>query len=287
MLGRKEAAVRVKPECPLCGESNTHPQFEKAGQRYRHCPACQLVFGRAETNANLRTAMSEYEPAYRQYLDGGPADAANFVALVRWIEKFVSLNDPGVRLLDVGAGSGKFLRHLHATRKCRASGLEPSAALLREYGLAEVGVESVSISELADRGDVYEVITVLDVIEHIADAGNFVRALGRLTRPGSLVFLSTPDAGGPLARSLGRQWHHFNPYHFCLYRRRTLADAARIGGFAVVEVGHGTRRMSIAYLWNYAMNFGLGARRQAATPAAGMTIPVNLLDVLSAVWRRA
>jgi 2-polyprenyl-3-methyl-5-hydroxy-6-metoxy-1,4-benzoquinol methylase len=287
MLGREKAAVCLMPECPLCGASNTRAQFEKAGQHYRHCPACQLVFASSATNANLRSAMSEYEPAYRQYLDGGPADAANFEALVHWIEKYTDLNDSGIRLLDVGAGSGKFLRHLHATRSCRTSGLEPSAALFEQYGLAALDVEPVSIADLADRGEAYDVITVLDVIEHIADAGAFVRALGRITRPGSLVFLSTPDAGGPLARLLGRRWHHFNPYHFCLYRRQTLAGAARIGGFAVVEAGHAARRMSLDYLWNYAMNFGLGARSTAARSAAGVTIPVNVFDVLSTVWRRA
>jgi len=108
-----------------------------------------------------------------------------------------------------------------------------------------------------------------------------------MTKPGGHVFLSTPDAGGPLARLLGRRWHHYNAYHLSLYSAGTLTDAARLGGFTVIESGHRAKRMALDYLWRYAGDFVFGRRGPSRLRAPDITIPLNLGDIMSAVWRKA
>lgn len=262
--------------------------FEKAGHQYWKCSGCALVFGRGRTNANFRESIGDYEPAYRQYLNEGPVDASNLDDAIAWIESYVSLRNPAIRLLEVGAGSGKLVRRLRQMRPCAVSGIEPSAALFAAYDLGNLGIEAITLPELASRQTAaYDVVTVLDVIEHVPEAAEFIDALSRVIKPGGFVFLSTPDTAGVLARLLGRGWHHYNAYHFSLYNAKTLAEAARRSGFHVVSVEHHSKRMPFDYLWNYAIDFLFARRRQGGERRPSrFAMRVNLGDTLAAVWKR-
>jgi SAM-dependent methyltransferase len=276
--------------CPLCGGSLAS-LFAKAGRDYAVCTRCGLQSAAAgETNANFPSSVDQYEPAYRQYLDSDPANAIREDDLISWVEQRVDLTQSGTRLLDVGAGGGKLLRRLRETRPCTIVGLEPSAPLFRQYALADLGVLSITVPEfVAEHPEPFDVITALDVIEHVPCAREFVDALFALTRPGGFVFVSTPDARGVLARMLGRFWHHYNPYHYTLYDARSLDCAARLAGFSTVESGHRARRMSSGYLWDYFLDFVLRRPRSRSMAAghAGWSIDVNLGDVISVVWQKA
>jgi len=114
----------VTPTCSLCGSDRSVPAFEKSGQEYRRCGTCTLLFSRERTNANFQPSIDDFEPAYRQYLEERPIDALNLDDVIAWIESFVDLKNPDVRLLDVGAGSGQLVRRLQNTRTCAVSGLE-------------------------------------------------------------------------------------------------------------------------------------------------------------------
>jgi 2-polyprenyl-3-methyl-5-hydroxy-6-metoxy-1,4-benzoquinol methylase len=247
------------------------------------------MFADGRPNANFQPSIDDFEPAYRQYLDEGPVDILNLDDTVAWIESHVSLGSATVRVLDVGAGSGKLVRRLRRTRPCNVSAIEPSGALFKTYDLETLGIEPIALPELATRQpSSYDVVTVLDVIEHIPEAAEFVQALSRVTKPGGHVFVSTPDAGGVLARLLGRHWHHCNAYHFSLYGSRAISEAARLGGFRILAVEHHSKRMSLDYLWNYARDFLFGRRRQSGTYSPSRyTLSVNLGDTLYAVWRRS
>ena len=274
--------------CPLCGGERASRLFEKAGHRYWKCEDCGVVYARGGSNANFRESIDEYEPAYRQYLDEGPVDAPNLDEVVTWIESHTSLKNSTLRVLDVGAGSGKLVRRLRQIRPCVVSGIEPSSVLFETYGLESLGVEKITLPDLASRQPAsYDVVTVLDVVEHVPEAAAFFRALASVTRRGGFVFLSTPDAAGLLARLLGRKWHHYNAYHLTLYDRLALDEAARRSGFRVVSSEHRSKRIPLDYLWNYAIDFLLTTRHHSGGRSPGrFAIPVNLGDTLHVVWER-
>jgi len=278
----------MTPSCPLCGSGRARQAFEKAGHQYWRCAGCALVYARGGSNANFRERIDDYEPAYRQYLSDGPADASNLDDVIAWMESHVDLRSPATRVLEVGAGSGKLVRRLRRMRPCAVAGIEPSAALFTAFDLGTLGIEAITLPELASRRPAaYDVVTVLDVVEHVPDAAGFVDALATVTKAGGFVFLSTPDTDGFLARLLGRRWHHYNQYHFSLYGSRAIAEAARRGGFRIVSLQHRARRMSLDYLWNYSADFLLARRRHAREPGRSrFAIPINLADTLSIVWQR-
>jgi 2-polyprenyl-3-methyl-5-hydroxy-6-metoxy-1,4-benzoquinol methylase len=287
MLDRPETPPGVKTPCPLCGAGDPVCLFAKATQEYWRCTRCALVFAIAQTNANFRTSIQGFEPAYRQYLEETPVDRPNLEDVVSWLERHVPLTRE-VRLLDVGAGTGKLFKHLKRSRPCQVFGIEPSSALFDAYGLSALGIEPITLPQLAARsGPQFDVVTVLDVIEHVPAASEFISALAQITKPGGFVFVTTPDTDGPLARLLGRWWHHYNPYHFSLYGRTTLEAAARLGRFQMVAAEHRSKMMSLDYLWRYAVDFLFaGQRRGGSYKPSRFAIPINLRDAIAVVWRR-
>jgi 2-polyprenyl-6-hydroxyphenyl methylase / 3-demethylubiquinone-9 3-methyltransferase len=109
----------------------------------------------------------------------------------------------GKRALDLGCGGGLLAEPL-ARLGATVTGIDaaaPTIAVARDHaegqGLA-IDYRAGGIEVLA-RGERFDLIASLEVIEHAADAGALVRALADALAPGGLLILSTPNRT-PLSR---------------------------------------------------------------------------------------
>jgi SAM-dependent methyltransferase len=259
--------------CPVCGEAAAIA-FEKDAVDYFDCSACGFRFSRQPTNPNLAQELAEFESAYLQYLSDDPADEANFSSLLRSLSVA-----PRAAWLDVGCGSGKFVRYLRR-HGFDAEGVEPSTALFGHF-LAGDPCFHREIAAVAGRR--FAVVSALDVIEHVADPVAFLASLRNVAEPTGTIVVSTPDIAALTVRALGRRWHHYNRYHLSFFSPATLDDAARRAGLRVHSVSHPWRRRSVGYSVRYLFEFGL---RRDAPPLARqldrVQLPVNLGDILLA-----
>ena len=130
------------PACPACDSTATRSRFVKDGIPYYDCPACTFRFSRPASNANFQSSMDGFEDAYVQYLGADAADRKNFQRTCKYIERFSPL--AGASLLDVGCGSGKWVRFLRE-EGIDAAGLEPCGALYDQY-LASEGYTVLSVN---------------------------------------------------------------------------------------------------------------------------------------------
>ncbi len=114
-------------------------------------------------------------------------------------------------ILDIGCGSGEFLGSL--PRNVAKFGIEPSAAA--DHAAAEgVAVLGGDIAQLP--GDArFDVVTVIDVVEHIADAAAFLsRAYSHVTKGGILVVASgDPESAAWRRIFTSRFWYVSFPEH--------------------------------------------------------------------------
>jgi 2-polyprenyl-6-hydroxyphenyl methylase/3-demethylubiquinone-9 3-methyltransferase len=112
-----------------------------------------------------------------------------------WIDRAVSLSRKSA--LDVGCGGG-ILAEAMAKRGARVKGIDLSDKALKvaqlhalESGVA-VEYEAISAEDLAPReAGGYEVVTCMELLEHVPDPASTVRACAQLARPGGHVFFST------------------------------------------------------------------------------------------------
>ncbi len=271
--------------CRLCRSARGRRIFEKDGALYHRCRDCGLVFAVSGLNPNLENELEDYEPSYLDYLRETPEDEAQFRSLRRWMEGFGPLR--ATRLLDVGAGSGKWVRHLRQ-RGVEACGVEPASALYRHFLAQDPFFSCDSVERFAaQRPGGFDCVTAFDVLEHVADPPPFFAALALALRPGGKLFLSTPDVSSWLARLAGRRWHYFNKYHLCLFDARTLEAAARPHGLRLLRRARRGRTKSLRYLCGYCSDFVLRRRSlRAPERLQNLVIPVNLFDTLDACFEK-
>jgi 2-polyprenyl-6-hydroxyphenyl methylase/3-demethylubiquinone-9 3-methyltransferase len=112
-----------------------------------------------------------------------------------WIDALAPL--AGKSALDIGCGGG-ILAEAMARRGARVKGIDLSDKALKVAQLhslesrVAVDYEAVSAEDLAARSPAaYDVVTCMELLEHVPDPASTVRACARLARPGGHVFFST------------------------------------------------------------------------------------------------
>lgn len=188
-------------------------------------------------------------------------------------------------LLDIGAASGILVEEA-----CRlgydARGIEPGRAF--QAAAAQRGLR-VTLGTLphADLTGPFDVVTLVDVIEHVEDPVDLLRNATRLLRPGGVGLLVTPDVHSLAARLMGRRWWHYRPAHITYFDRQTARRLVHTCGLSLVSAFRPTWVFPLDYLWERATSY-LPARLRFRLPRRGAAIgvPLNLRDSLALIVRR-
>ena len=112
-----------------------------------------------------------------------------------WIDRCCTL--AGQEVLDVGCGGGLLAEGM-AAQGARVTGIdlsEKSLAVARLHLLEsgrQVDYRHVAVEELAaECPGRFDVVTCLEMLEHVPDPGSVVAACARLAKPGGQLFFST------------------------------------------------------------------------------------------------
>ena len=112
-----------------------------------------------------------------------------------YIERHVDLKDKTV--LDVGCGGG-ILSESMAKKGARVTGIDMGEAALQVARLhrlesgVEIAYERIPVERLAEeRAASWDVITCMEMLEHVPNPASVVDACSRLVKPGGKVFFST------------------------------------------------------------------------------------------------
>jgi len=249
------ASARQSPyECTNVG-LGIHPEIFR-------CLHCALVYNEpAPLDASPLEEYARIEDP--EYLEQRDARRLTYGRELDRLEELVSGRD----LLDVGCYAGFFLE-LARERGFRVSGVEPSrwAAL---HAAQQLGLDVFNGPlEVFDTERRYDLVTLWDVIEHLADPLGALRRVKSLLRPAGLVAFTTHNIDSLLARLLRSRYPFFMQMHAIHLDDRTLPLLVERAGFTIVRRHAHRRAVHVGYLLTRLQRFGARPEAWAQRAAA-------------------
>ncbi len=136
------------------------------------------------------------------------------------------------RILEIGCGTGHNLPMLAAFGEVDAIEIDPAARTIASQRLGKpVGDAPLPALPGVPRG-AYDLIAVLDVVEHIADDVAALKAMASLLKPGGKILIAVP----------AHQWmwsaHDVVNHHHRRYSKAGLVKAIRAAGLKERKLGY-------------------------------------------------
>ncbi len=237
------------PRCLACGARDTTPWATARDVEYRtsddawtfhRCRACGVLFIDPVPADRLATI---YPPTYYAYAP--PSRSLVHAVKDRLDRRFfrgvlADVRGTALRALDVGGGAGVELAALRASdprvTDTWVVDLDPgAAAVARANGHAYFCGRIEDF--VPDRP--FDVVLLLNLIEHVADPGAVLRKVAALLAPGGVVVVKTPNHDAWDARLFRhRSWAGLHcPRHWVVFTRESFA---RLAGDAGLEVRRAT-----------------------------------------------
>jgi SAM-dependent methyltransferase len=260
--------------------------YAKNGCDILRCSECGL--GRAQAKNFDPAAYYDAEyfsggrpDGYLDYRGAEPVLRREFARTVGFIRQFVSRG----RLLELGCAYGFFLKE--AQRYFDVAGIElaaDAAAFARRSGL-RVFTGAADERLLAELGG-FDVIVLLDVIEHLPGPRDTLSLCARHLNPGGIIVLTTGDFGALSARIAGSRWRLMTPpQHSWFFTRESLRRMAASLGLRLEHCDHPWKVVSLSLI-SFQFARMLGSRRPILPATGRIGIPINLFDAMRLVLRK-
>jgi SAM-dependent methyltransferase len=216
-------------DCPACGFSGATPAGTKSGFALHRCEGCRALF------VHPLPASAEAAALYVDaYVEAPPMPSVVATSLGRLVDGAEPWRSEGC-WLDIGFGDGSLLE-VAAARGWRPFGTEiarPALERARARGFT-VGAD-LSGPEFVPGA--FDVVSLVEVVEHVPEARPFLRDAFRMLRPGGLLYVSTPNVRSLNARLLGTAWSVVSPPdHIVLFSAKALRARLAEAGFRVERV---------------------------------------------------
>ncbi len=230
--------------CPACGARavaawRTVPGSDPAlpGEfALARCAAC----GSAVTLAPAPAAAHEAGA----YGGGAPRGSALAAPLLRAFDRrrlaFLAragARPPG-RLLDVGAGRGRFVAQARAAG-WDAEGVEPSLRGVDGARAGGIELQRAGVGDARVDAGSLDAATLWHVLEHLDDPAAALARIATWLRPGGALLVGVPNLAGLQARAGGDRWYHLDvPRHRTHFTPPGLHALLRRTGLEPVATHH-------------------------------------------------
>ena len=229
--------------CYLC--ANT--QLSVVTNKLRHgelrdvlkCPQCGLVRLQAKTASLDQYYREEYRTLYTPVIGEISTSREIFEMYRPHQERRVSelrpLINRSTSILEVGCSAGHFLDAINPyVNEC--VGIEYNAQDA-EFVNKELGIKTYSqpIEETDILKHHFDIIAVLQVLEHIEDPSAFLRTLGQYIKPGGYLCIEVPNVEEALLSVYNLRNYldfYFKEPHIFYYSPDTLGRLMKMAGFS-------------------------------------------------------
>ena len=222
-------------DCMVCGGSEHKRVCEKLGTKYVSCCECQVVRQYPYPDQN---EMDQYYTNYetKKSSDSMYLTEEGFSAYKR--DKKFTFKDLGINeksgllgksILDVGCGTGHFVKMMSEQTEL-IKGIDKSEECINT---AQSNGLNCTSKDFLLEDEVYDVITMWHLIEHLLNPLEFIEHSYRQLSPGGWLLIETPVIG-VISANFGENWRFFMPVeHINLFTQNALFRSCVDKGFKI------------------------------------------------------
>lgn len=283
--------------CPICGSSEKRfltdtVRFGKKADVYK-CAECTLAFiDQASFKFPENFYEAEYHQTYLTHVEPAAFDPEAYYAKMMkstkiWADKFRGMLKGDEVVLDVGCSTGHFMDMVKdKTKKIYGSELNKKEIDFC-VGKRGLDVSSETLTKRFKDGQ-FDYITMIYVLEHIAEPVQFLQTLKRLLKPGGALVILVPNEMDALLNLYDIP--EFRSFYYCIehifyYNSSTIKRLfERVGLISEVEIIQEypiTNHLS----WAYRRKPGDVLASRAGTPDAAL-LRDDLGDEWVRLWKR-
>ncbi len=253
------------PECNLCGSNNCKVIYKRKKQKPKEstdgrdeylitegaiqkpdkifkCLNCTLMFAQQDKN------IGYYADKYANMVDEEyiKEESGRRKACITILERIEKHKKAG-HMLEIGCANGFFLDEARR-RNWEVRGVEISK-WAASYAKEKLNLNIIegSIKDVAFPDKFFDVIVMLDVLEHLPDPKHALLKMRKILKNDGILYISIPDISSAMSRVLRAKWWGINKFHLFYFSKKTLEKMLYACGFRVKEYNTHIRIFSISY----------------------------------------
>lgn len=284
--------------CPSCGISN-HKRI--GSKNYFHlykCTNCNMFRINPLPKDNTEIYDNDYffgankGFGYSDYDSNKQAMYNTFNKYIDIIKGKIVNKKENIKLLDIGSATGYFL-NIANKKGFDVQGIEISSSASEIANSRGIKTFNGVLKNFKTK-DKFDVITMLDVIEHINQPYDDIKIANTLLNKNGLLIINTPDSGSLLAKTLQHNWHLVvPPEHIFYFNKKSIAKLLNDNNFEIIDVTNIGKTFKIEYIllmlykW-FKIDFikSIVDNIKNSSSLNNINIPINLKDNMFVIARK-
>ena len=211
--------------------------------RLRKCHRCQFVFADPLPHPSPVKLYKDMIDA--DYLASSRARQGQMSRILDLAEKY---HQQPKKLLDIGASVGLLSKEAQK-RGIHADGVEPSKWCVEKAATChQIKLHCGTLNEFSDNLGKYDLIMLIDVIEHTESPVELLKLSVKHLAPKGLIIIVTPDIGSKTANLMGKYWWHHRVAHIGYYKKESMDYLLNKCKLHLLSSEHSGWRFPLSYI---------------------------------------
>lgn len=235
----------MKRKCNFCGSNDGHNYLKVSDHRLDipgewdlfKCNNCGLIY--LWPQPDWDELILHYPEQYHGYLSSKSTilNAFRRYGLKKRIKSILEFKNSIGVILDIGCASGEFLEEFRNSTGWQVTGLEVVENAIKSAKDKSIPVITEELLNANLDENTFDVVTLWDVLEHLADPSAVLIECHRILKKEGLLVIKTPDPSGIEASIFKEYWVGYEaPQHLFNFPRKVLVDYLYKIGFRVERI---------------------------------------------------
>ncbi|MFK8011157.1 MAG: class I SAM-dependent methyltransferase [Marinicellaceae bacterium] len=236
--------------CPLCNQQNHQYIGEKNNYKLVKCLSCDFIHVNPMPQSTILEKLYDHYSQTDNYLKKLKKKIFTSRYKLKKLRKYLKSNH--LKFLDVGCSIGATVEAAHQLGFL-ATGIDLDKVAIKEAStlFPNNQFQTITTQDLAKNKNLYDLIYCAEVVEHVPDPHEFISSLNSLMNKGSILYLTTPDAGHRKVPKDFVSWNRVTPpEHIGYFNRQTMTKLLEEHNFQIIK-----------YFWSHRANMRVVCRK--------------------------